>query len=94
MVQVVLCSVSVVCAEQGHAGLWTRGHPLPSPHVSLGADLCKLHYKLHSVLLRTLSQCKQQHHFPSYIMNPTELIRPMSESTPLLCTAPVNDTPM
>lgn len=53
---------------------------------SLGADLCELHYKLHSGLLCTLSQNKQQHSFSYYTMNQAELIRPMSESTPSLCT--------
>lgn len=92
-----LCSVSVSSAVQGHAGSDSGGNSpcRTASHGSLGADLCKLHYKLHSGLLCTLSQCKQQHHFPSSTMNQTELIWPMSKSTPLLCTPPnpFNDTP-
>lgn len=88
VIQVVLCSVSVGWAVLGYAGLWQWGNSRrrTASHGSLGADLCKLHYKLHSGLLCTVSQCKQQHHFPSYAMNQTELIWPMSESTPILCT--------
>lgn len=42
----------------------------------------------------TVSCCEsqsKQHHFPS--MNQTELIQPMSMSTPMLCTSPFYDTP-
>lgn len=55
----------------GTAESWSR----TAARGSLWADLCKLHDKLHSKLLFTQSQSKQQHHFPS--MTQTELIQPV-----------------
>lgn len=83
------CGVGWQCSAVTRMTLAVEGEPTyDGPTAPWGAHLHKLRYKLHSGLLRTLSQCKQQHGFPSHIMNQTELIRPVSQSTPILCTPP------
>lgn len=88
MVQVVLCSVSVICAGQRHAGFWKRagwnggadvGQPLMAPWGQIFAN----YTTNYTVGCCTRSQSKQQHH-----LNQTELIQPASESTPRHCTSP------
>lgn len=77
MVQVVLWSVSVGCAVQGHAGLWQRGgkadvgRPLMAPWGQICANYTTNY---------TVGCCAPQASVnnntisPSYTMNQTELI--------------------